>query len=342
MESRSCAEVTSLTIELKNNSANFSFFERYRRPLTDEIIEHEKPLGQVVPVLGKDEMNLLEFPFGPVTQSTAKTMVVEHAVWDRTLKREVVRRLIITGADAFGLPRPIDDQVLVGMKALTYEGGGKSREVRFSRYQLCRAIGWQPDGRAYRRLEESLDRIAGTTLKFKDAWWDKGESEWKSHTVHLIESVNLCSRDELDRKRLKFGQARQKLCSFVWSETVWKSFQDGFIKTLDMEMFRRIARGNRKEVPVRLYRILDKRFHHGRTAKFKLKRLCVGTLGLSPSYTPCEMLRVLRRATKWLIECGYLDSMSVPERRLLRSSNVTFVRASRKQTEKLNRNTRRR
>jgi plasmid replication initiation protein len=213
--------------------------------------------GNVIPLFGKDEMNLVEFPFGPVTQSTGKTMEVEHEVFDKTLKREVSRRLIITGADAFGLPRPIDDQVLIGMKALTYEAGQQSRSVQFSRYQLCRVIGWEPDGRAYQRLEESFDRIAGTTLKFKDAWWDKGEKEWKSKTFHLIEDVNLCSRDELDRKRLKTGHTAQKLCSFTWSDVVWKSFQDGFIKTLDMELFRRIANGKRKEVSLRLFRILD-------------------------------------------------------------------------------------
>ena len=210
--------------------------------MTDETIEHEKSLGQVVPGLGKDEMNLVEFPFGPVTQTTTKTLEVEHEVFDKTLNREVTRRLMITGAHAFGLPRPIDDQVLIGMKALTHDAGYKSRVVKFSRYQLAVAIGWEPDGRAYQRLEESFDRIAGTTLKFKDAWWDKGEREWKSKTFHLIEEVNLCSRDELERKR-KSGAPANRLCSFVWSDVIWKSFQDGFIKSLDMEMFRRIARG---------------------------------------------------------------------------------------------------
>ncbi len=164
-------------------------------------------------------------------------MEVEHAVYDRTLKREVVRRLMITGA--FGLRRLIGDQVLVGMKALTYEAG--TQDVRFSRYQLCRTIGWEPDGRSYRRLEKSFDRIAGTTLKFKVAWWDKGVREWKSTTFHLIELVALCSKDELERKRLTTGQVEQRLCLFVWSEIIWKSFQVGFIKTLDRTMFRRIA-----------------------------------------------------------------------------------------------------
>ena len=199
--------------------------------------------AKVIPLFGRDEMNLIEFPFGPITSTAVKTLEVAHEVFDPRLKREVTRQMIITGADKFGLPRPIDDQVLVGMKTLTHEAGYLSPKIHFSRYQLCRTIGWQPDGRAYARLEESFDRIAGTTLKFKDAWYDKGEREFKSKTFHLITEVDLCSRDRLDRSRLANGQAAQKLCSFTWTEVIWKSFQDGFIKTLDMTMFRRVSQG---------------------------------------------------------------------------------------------------
>lgn len=264
---------------------------------------------KVVPQFGKDEMNLIEFPFGPITSTTAKTLEVEHPVYDKRLKREVIRKMILTGSDAFGLPRPIDEQVVLGMKTLTHEAGAKSRKIDFSRYYLCRTIGWEPDGRAYRRLEEAFDRIAGTTLKFKDAWWDKGEKIWKSKTFHLVEEVDLCSRDQLDRTRSATGRSEQRLCSFVWSEVIWKSIQDGFIKTIDMQLYRRIAEGRRREVPLRLFRILDKRFWHASVAKFDLRRLCIGTLGLSSSYSPSQMVRVLDRAAKWLVECEYLDDI---------------------------------
>jgi hypothetical protein len=210
------------------------------------------------------------------------------------------------------------------MKALTYEAGHQSREIKFSRYELCRVIGWEPDGRAYQRLEESFDRIAGTTLKFKDAWWDKGAKEWKSETFHLVERVSLCSREQLDRRRVVSGDSGQKLCAFVWSDVIWKSFQDGFIKTLNMNQFRRIASGRRREVPLRLFRILDKRFHNRTAAIIELERLCVGTLGLSPSYSPSQMVRVLERAVDWLIECEYLASMRIEGKRLGRDSRVVF------------------
>jgi len=276
--------------------------------------EEREDHGKVIPLFGKDEMNLIEFPFGPISTTTGKTLEVEHATFDRRLKREVTRSLIITGSDKWGLPRPIDDQVLLGMKALTYEAGCASPKITFSRYRLCQVIGWAPDGRAYRRLEESLDRIAATTLKFKNAWWDKGEKQYKSKTFHLITEVEVCNRDQLDVSRAANGRSEQQLCSFTWTEVIWKSFQDGFIRTLDMQLFRRIAQGRRREVPLRLFRILDKRFYHAPVAKFDLRRLCIGTLGLCPHYSPSQMMRVLDRAANWLIECEYLQEVRYSER----------------------------
>lgn len=269
--------------------------------------------GKIIPLYGRDEMNLIEFPFGPIRSSVKiKTFEVEHRAFDRVLKREVIRQLIMTGSDKWGLPRPIDDQVLLGMQKLTHDAGFVSPKVVFSRYQLCRAIGWEGDGRTYKRIEQSLDRIAGTTFKFKDAWYDNGAKEYKSKTFHLITDVEICSRDQLDRSRIVTGRTEQQLCSFTWTDVMWKSFQDGFIKKLDMQLFQKISQGRRREVPLRLFRILDKRFYHTRKettsiAKFDLHRLCIHTLGLCADYSPSQMIRVLDRAARWLIECGYLQ-----------------------------------
>ena len=268
-------------------------------------------LAEIAPLYGRDEMNLIEFPMGPITQQTNKTFEVEHTVFDRKLNREVNRNLLITGSDAFGLPRPVDDQVLMGMKALTYEAGFKSKKVEFSRYHLCKTLGWPTDGRTYRRLEESFDRIAGTTLKFKDSWWDHGEAVWKSKTFHLVDEVELWSRDSLVRARLNNRQAARMLCSFVWSDAIWKSFADGYIKKVDMTMWRKISSKRRKEVALRLYRILDKRFYRKTYVRFDIRKLCHGTLGVSRDYAPSQMTRVINRAAEWLIECGFLQEVRI-------------------------------
>jgi hypothetical protein len=124
------------------------------------------------------------------------------------------------------------------------------------------------------------------------------------------------------------------ISSFLWNETLWKSFQDGFIKSLDMTMFRRIARGRRREVPLRLFRILDKRFHSKSKVSFDLRSLCVDKLGLSGNYGPSQMVRVIQRAGDWLIECEYLRTFHISPQSTLtfaggkarRSRKVAFYR----------------
>ncbi len=108
----------------------------------------------------------------------------------------------------------------------------------------------------------------------------------------------------------KSGQSQQ-LCEFVWSSEIWKSFSDGNMKSIDMEMFRKISRGRRREVPLRLFRILDKRFYKRQIVRIELKRLCVGILGLSPKYTPYEMSRSLKRAAKCLSEYEFIAEMTI-------------------------------
>ena len=291
-------------------------------------MEDKSKQGELIPLWGRDEMNLVELPFGPITATSTKTLNVEHSVFDPVLKRMVMRKTLVTGSDAFGLPRPIDDQVLVGLKALTQEAGFESRKVHFSSYHLCRIIGWKPDGRSYQRLDESLSRIAGTTLKFKDAWWDKGEKEWKSKTFHLLEDVELCSRVQLDRKRMETGTTSQKLCYFVWNEVIWKSFQDGFVKKLDMDLFRRISTGRRREVPTRLFRILDKKLYKRRSVAFDVRHLGQGILGLAPNYSPSQMLRIILRASEVLKEEGFIGDVRVIESKP--EIKVEFLKASKK------------
>ena len=260
-------------------------------------------------LLGKDELNLIEFPFGPISKSDAKTFEIEHVTRDRKTKKPTTRTLVIIGSDAFGLPTPFDERVMLGLKALTFENSFQSRKVFFSRYQLCRVIGLMPDGRSYKRIEESLDRITGTTLKFKNSWWDKQEQDWCSHTFHLIDNVELCSADRYHKRQSLERRRTQPLCSFVWNEVIWKSFSDGYMRTLDMDMIRRIGQGRRREVPLRLYRWLAKQFYKRNVITMDICKLGKGTLGLSGDY-PSEFRRIIERAAKILISCNALGGVA--------------------------------
>ena len=282
-------------------------------------------------LFGRDEMNLIEFPFGPIKPTDAKTLEVEHEVIDRKTKRPTKRTLTIIGSDAFGLPTPVDERVLLGLKAITQEAGFKSRKVYFSRYHLCRTIGWKPDGRVYRRIEESLDRIAGTTLKFKNAWWDKGENTWRSHTFHLLDNVELCSAERYQQVRKTNARRSIPLNSCLWNQVVFKSFQDGYIRSLDMNMIRKIGNGRRREVPLRLYRWLAKHFYKSNRIKIDVVKLGHGTLGLTGKY-PSEYRRVIQRAAEVLIDCKALGEVAFEKTYSQSGTDVVFQKKPKTQS----------
>lgn len=289
--------------------------------MNDEQLEAPKP-----PIhYGRDEMNLIEFPFGPIKATSSGTLDIQHVVTDRKSRLPVVRKLTIIGSQAYGLPTPLDERVLLGLQAITQESGFIDRRIHFSRYHLCKTIGWKPDGKSYQRLERSLDRIAGTTLKFKNSWWDKGEQEWKSLTFHLIDNVELCSKDRYHNMRRRDARKEQSLCHFIWNEVPWKSFQDGYIRGLDMEMIRRIGAGRRREVPLRLYRWLAKRFYNSSEIRIDVKKLGKGTLGLSCSY-PSELRRIIQRASQILIDCEALGQVQFIESVRRRGIDAVFYR----------------
>ena len=122
----------------------------------DELVEAEAERASqaltsestTTSLLGKDELNLIEYPLGPIKPTDSKTYEIEHITRDRVTKKPTFRKLTIIGSDAFGLPTPTDERVLLGLKALTLESSFASRKVFFSRYHLCRTIGWNPDGRS--------------------------------------------------------------------------------------------------------------------------------------------------------------------------------------------------
>ena len=282
-------------------------------------------IADVIPLFGRDEMNLAELAFGPISPCEAKTREVQFSAYDKSLKRPVTRQIIITGSDAYGLPKPIDDQVLLGLKALTYEAGFATRKIPFSGYRLCRTLGWPADGRSYQRLEKSIDRIGGTSLKFKDAWFDKGKKEWVTEGFHLIDNYRLCTRNQLDRSRIETGRREAELCSVTWNDVIWKSFQDGNIKKLDMEMYRRITRRRKSEVAQRLFRLLDKRFHNRSSTTINdLRDLCERHIGLSSGYSLAQLVRIMNRAVNWLIECEYLASVDYKEGGNRRTCGAVF------------------
>lgn len=187
--------------------------------------------------VGRDELNFAEFPIALVTDRVPngqKTIKIEDRIFDKRKGRHVDRRLVITAADEYGLPTAKDDEVILGLIQLTREKDDfVKRTVDFSRSELIKLLGWPDTGPSYRRLTTSLQRWLGVTLTYENAWWDKSQDQWTTIGFHVLESFKLVGGG----RRGTANQREVPLSSFTWNETIFKSFQAGYIKQLNLKFY---------------------------------------------------------------------------------------------------------
>jgi hypothetical protein len=278
--------------------------------------------------MGRDEMNLAEFPLATLADRVprgCKTLVFEVHIGDGGYAQPRVRRLTISASDKYGLPTAIDDEVILGLVQVTKAVGFADRRVRFSRYQLIHLLGWRDEGRSYRRLEQSLKRWLGVTLYYENAWRDNSQKRWVDAHFHLLDDLVLY-RLPKPHAGVSAKASDAALSSFTWNEMVFHSFQAGFLKQLDLDLYRHLKLATAK----RMYRFLDKRFHFSNTLRFKLPVFACEHIGLSRRYDAAQLKRRLSPAVEELEQAGYLVPLPAMDRfhRLRRGDwEVVFVRA---------------
>ena len=69
--------------------------------------------------------------------------------------------------------------------------------------------------------------------------------------------------------------ARPDASYIIWSEDIFESFQAGYLKPLDYDLCMGLSNSTAK----RMYRFLDKRFHHKPDWTFDLKELAHEHIG---------------------------------------------------------------
>jgi hypothetical protein len=187
-------------------------------------------------------------------------------------------------------------------------------------------LGWQDSGKSYRRLEESLKRWLGVTLYYENAWWDKQASRWADVHFHLLDNLVLYHRRS-GRPSARHDDRDALRSSFTWNEVVFRSFQAGYLKQIDVELYRSLALATAK----RMYRFLDKRFHFSSRLQFDLLHFAHEHIGLSRRYDVAQLKRRLASAVRELESAGFLEPMDAADRyrRLYRGAwRVVFVKTA--------------
>ena len=273
---------------------------------------------------GKDELNLAEFPIAALTDRVPDgqlTLVFEDTL-ERRDSEPIIRRLTIMATPKLGLPTPLDDEVMVGLIQLTKRRSNfTDPRVTFTRYELIELLGWPRSGHSYRRIEEALHRWVGVVLMYENAWWDNDAKSWVDESFHVLDNVTLYDRERKKpakatakgapvKKGRKVGPEGEPQSSFKWNEIIFRSFQSGNLKQLDLEFYLKLRLPTTK----RMFRFLDKRFYRRGQLDFDLRVLACEHIGLSRSYAPTELKRRLRPALEELEELGFLAPLDAEER----------------------------
>ena len=273
----------------------------------------------------KDELNLAEFPIAALADRIpdGQTTLVFEDRFELRDSTSIVRRLTIMGTHKHGLPTSLDDEILVGLIQVTKRRSNFTNpRVQFSRYELIELLGWPQSGQSYRRIEESLHRWVGVVLVYENAWWDNQAKSWVDEQFHVLDNVTLYDRErwrtsvhprptaERQRQEPQNEKSPLPLSSFRWNEVIFRSFQSGNLKQLDLEFYLKLRLPTTK----RMYRFLDKRFYRRTRLDFDLRTLACEHIGLSRSYAPTELKRRLKPALEELEQLGFLEPLP-PEKR---------------------------
>lgn len=272
-----------------------------------EVQRRRSEDGDVVFKEGRDEMNLIEFPLAAIAERLppeTKQLVFESTAGDGT-----IRRLTISGSSAFGLPTAKDDEVLVALMQLAKLQGFRSEKVAFSRYQILQVLGWPISGQSYERVDLAVNRWVGVTYYWENSWWDKAAESWVDEKFGILDNAEMYDREKWS-KRAKSGQVPLPLSWVKWNEVVYRSFCSGYIKYLDMDVYRAL----KLPLAKRLYRYLDKHFYRKGTLRFDIQRLAREKLGLLGEYDNANLKRILYPAIQELENTWDLDKVSREER----------------------------
>ena len=141
---------------------------------------------KTTPLQGRDEMNLVEFPFATLSRRPSMgSITCQRWIGDGKGKRHR-QRWTVQGGSASGLPTEFDERVYVALLAITREQPNDERKVGFSVYQLLRIMGESTDSKHYRSVERSLERLLRVSIVAEGAFWD-AESKSLQNMMNVLD-----------------------------------------------------------------------------------------------------------------------------------------------------------
>lgn len=269
---------------------------------------------------GRDEMNLIEFPFATLRNRGDSRKAITYEGWTTDKEgNRLQQKWTVAGSSTLGLPNEFAERVYVALMAITAQQGLESRKTAFSVYEVLKVMGLPDTKQEYQYVEKALDQLRGVNIKAEGAFWDNEKKE----LIRTATGFGL-----IDEYWLRYQEKDEKIIEkegvpayILWSDRIWKSIKGGYVKSLDTSFYYGL------ETPLarRLYRLLDKRMFDKTTYDFDIFDLAA-KLGMARYRRPGDVTSKLKPAIEELISSGFLTSATPVK--VQGYSRIRFIKGS--------------
>jgi hypothetical protein len=251
--------------------------------------------------LVKAEGNFEDHPYFTVGNQRGGEGIIQYTNTIRTRDGQELRQTwTVRAVQGLGLPGTLDQDVYVALLQLIDRQGDIPEDgwISFSLYELVGLLRRTHGGRDYRQVKESLERLSGTSIQSRNAFYRKSTKSYLDDTFHLLDRVQHSeSTDGLGRRSEK-----------TWiklSDYFVESYRANYLKGLDVDFYWSLS----SSVAKRLYRFVDKK--RGQQRRWEVELFALrDRIPLSPYKYPSKIKEKLAPAHEELRHKGFLERVA--------------------------------
>jgi hypothetical protein len=278
----------------------------------------KKPIADDQPPVlnGKDEMNLVDFPFATLNHKDSRTYI-ECVTWQTDPEKgRYQQKWIASGNSVLGLPHEIADQTVIAL-ILIWNEQGAQRAFSPTIYRILKILRLPDTKHYYDLMKKTLLQLDGMRFRSERAFWDNQKRQHVSiQSFGLFDSMRLTFWIDGD----SFNEAEGK--NYIeWSTPIWSSLKAGYLKAIDLSFYLTLNR----PLTRRLYRFLDKQLRYRRNFEIDIFTLA-SRLGMQSYAFPSKVQEKLKPAIDELIASGFLSSSEF--RKVGKYFRVYFAKAT--------------
>jgi plasmid replication initiation protein len=251
--------------------------------------------------LVKAEGNFEDHPYFTVGNQRGGEGILRYSSTIRTRDgQELKQTWTVRAVQGLGLPGTLDQDVYVALLQIIDRQGGVPEDgwLSFSLYELMQLLRRTHGGRDYRQIKESLERLSGTVIQSKNAFYRKSTKSYLDDTFHLLERVQHAESTDGSGKR---GERTWVQLSGYFVD----SYNANYLKGLDADFYWSLN----SSVAKRLYRFVDKKRNQQRRWEVDLFSLR-DRIPLASYQYPSKIREKLEPAHEELTHKGFFERVT--------------------------------